>query len=133
MATLCYLDHLLLLVKTKVILDLLMGRLLCTMSCLSCFANLGVGHLLKEALESSGFNGIQDVLVMNQAERDMLTFLSAMMLLLLCQVTRSRCSKAEFNQFTSSAACYRAIKKMTFPSSSKLTSLDLILLLCQRM
>jgi len=47
MSTLHYLDHLLLLIKIKVILDLLMERLLCTiMSCLRCFANLGVGHLL---------------------------------------------------------------------------------------
>jgi len=39
---------LLLLVKTKVILGWwLMERLLCTMSCLRCFANLGVGCLLK--------------------------------------------------------------------------------------
>jgi len=30
-----------------------------------------------EALERSGFNEIQDVLLMNQAERDMLTFLNA--------------------------------------------------------
>ena len=33
--------------------------------------------LLTEALERSGFNEIQDVLLMNQAERDMLTFLDA--------------------------------------------------------
>jgi len=33
--------------------------------------------LLAEALERSGFNEIQDVLLMNQAERDTLTFLNA--------------------------------------------------------
>jgi len=33
--------------------------------------------LLPEALERSVFNDIQDVLLMNQAERDMLTFLNA--------------------------------------------------------
>ncbi len=33
--------------------------------------------LLAEALERSGFNEIQDILLMNQAERDMLTFLDA--------------------------------------------------------
>jgi len=32
---------------------------------------------LVEALERSGFNEIQDVLLVNQAERDMLTFLDA--------------------------------------------------------
>jgi len=33
--------------------------------------------LLAEALERSGFDEIQDILLMNQAERDMLTFLNA--------------------------------------------------------
>ena len=41
------------------------------MSCLRCFPNHG-GHL-----ERGGFNEIQDVLLMNQAERDMLTCLDA--------------------------------------------------------
>jgi len=39
-----------------------------------------LGHpwwLLSEALERGGFDEIQDVLLMNQAERDMLTFLDA--------------------------------------------------------
>ncbi len=98
---------------------------------------------LVESLEKSGFNDIQDVLVMNQAERDTLTFLDANdvvtplqdnkkeMLLnfklfsCLCEENGKpimdwmKISKAEINQFTSSATCYRAVKKVTIPPSSK--------------
>ena len=53
-----------------------MERLLCTMSCL-VEVLCQPWWLLTEALERSGFNEIQDVLLMNQAERDMQTFLNA--------------------------------------------------------
>jgi len=61
-------------------------RVNCTMSCLRCFANLGGPSA--EALERSRFNEIQDVLLMNQTERDILLSLMPMMLLLLCHMPR---------------------------------------------
>jgi len=64
---------------------------------------------LAESLERSGFNDIQDVLVMNQAERNMLNFLNANDVLLLCQMTRRRCSL-----ISSSSAAF--VKRMASPS-----------------
>jgi len=98
---------------------------------------------LAESLERSGFNEIQDFLLMNQAERDTLTFLDANdvvtplphdkkeMLLNLklfscyCEengkpiMDWTNISKAHFEQFWSSITCYRAIEKVAIPLSSK--------------
>jgi len=102
------------------------------------------GPLVK-SLERSGFNDFQDVLVMNQAEREMLNFLNANDVLAtpmpddkkemllnfklfscFCEENgkpimdwRMKISKAEINQVTSSATCYRAVKTVTIPPSCK--------------
>ncbi len=97
---------------------------------------------LAEALERSGFNDIQDVLVMNQAERDTLTFLTFLtanyVVTQLPQILKNmlldvklfscyheekgkpimdwtKVSKADFN----SIALYREVEKVTIPPSSK--------------
>jgi len=96
-----------------------------------------------EALERSGFNEIQDVLLMNQAERDMLTFLNAngvttplpvgpksvlhCLKLFSCYCEDNgepimdwmKVSKAQFDQFRSSSECMWGIEKVTIPSSPK--------------
>ncbi len=99
--------------------------------------------LLFEALERSGFNEIQDVLLMNQAERDMLTFLDANDIItplphaqkdILLNIKLFSCyceengkpimdwskiSKAQYELFRSSSACYKAVEKVTILPSSK--------------
>jgi len=96
---------------------------------------------LVEALERSGFNEIQDVLLLNQAERDMLTFLHANnFITLLLQVLKNmlldvelfscycedndepiidwmQVTNAQFDWFRSSAgACFEGHEKVTIPS-----------------
>jgi len=88
----------------------------------------------------SGFNEIQDVLLMNQAERDMLTFLNAKgviaplpvglnnvlhcLKLFSCYfedngepINWMQVTKAQFDQFRSSKACMWGVKKVTIPPS----------------
>jgi len=100
---------------------------------------------LTKALERSGFNKIYDVLLLNQAERNTLTFLDANGVItplpiglknLLRSIKLFSChsenqgkpildwtkvTRADFNKFRSSPACFEATERATIPPSGKIS------------